>query len=99
MIVKSSVVAGVVFIIVCLAALGVWGIDSDGDSVPDSSIQSETVGSVGVHVSVTETEDEVAAYGLYVDGVFVAACPTDEETFRRRNDTETRNAEMVGLVC
>ena len=73
-IVKSSVVAGVVFIIVCLAALGVWGIDSDGDSVPDSSIQSETVGSVGVHVSVTETEDEVAAYGLYVDGVFVAAC-------------------------
>lgn len=31
-IVKSSVVAGVVFIIVCLAALGVWGIDSDGDS-------------------------------------------------------------------
>lgn len=95
-IVKSSVVAGVVFIIVCLAALGVWGIDSDGDSVPDSSIQSETVGSVGVHVSVTETEDEVAAYGLYVDGVFVAACPTDEEVDLALESALNDRATLLG---
>ena len=27
------------------------------------------------------------------------SCPTDKEAFRRRSDSETRNAAMVGLAC